>query len=181
MKKLIFNTAFLFATITWYSNIYTIHITTIDGQEKSMADFQGKKILIVTLPISKSAKDSIFLRTLDNISRRYADKISVIATPSFEDGYKKSDLNDLKIYYRSILGSQIFLTQGMYTRKSSSLKQEELFSWLTSAAKNEHFNEEVTGAQQVFLINTHGDLYGIIDPGVSVSDKTLKRLIEQNN
>ena len=179
MQAFILKISLLFGAITWYSSIYSIHITTINGQDKSMEDFKGKKILIVVLPTTKAPNDSAFLRTIDSVSRNYSDRLSIIGVPSIEDGYNSSRLNELKNYYQSILGDRITLTRGMYTKKTSGDNQGELFSWLTHVEKNDHFNDDVDGAGQKFFISERGELYGSIIPEGKLSAKVLHRLVEQ--
>jgi glutathione peroxidase len=162
----------------WYSSIYTIHITTINGQDKSMEDFRGKKILVVVLPVTRTATDSAFLKTIDSVSRNYSQKLSVIGVLSFEDGFQTSDLNSLQIYYHSLLGNQVILTQGMYTRKESGKKQHELFFWLTHSGENTHFDIDVSGIGQKFFVNEQGELYGVAAPEGKLSNNVMQRMIQ---
>ena len=170
----------LLGSIATYTSIYTIHITTIDGQDKSMADFQGKKILIVVLPVTKTANDSAFLKTVDSVSRNYSNQISIIGVPSVEDGYKNTDLNSLKQYYRSILSDKVTLTEGMYTRKEPGAMQHELFSWLTHKEKNIHFDDNVTGAGQKFFISEDGELFGVSGPEGRLTRRLMDRIVQRH-
>lgn len=180
MQTLILKTYLLLGALAWYSSIYTIHITTIDGQDKSMQDFQGKKILIVVVPVTKTSHDSAFLRTIDTISKVYAQGIAVIGVPSFEDGYTSDDLNNLNTYYHSILGNQVTLTKGMYTRKGSGNRQHELFSWLTHTENNSHFDYDVSGVGQKFFISEQGELYGVSEPEGRLSSRLMEQIVQRH-
>ena len=180
MRILVLKICLLLGGIAWYSSIYTIHITTIDGQDRSMEDFRGKKILIVVIPVTKTANDSAFLRTIDTVSKNYAQQISVIGVPSLEDGYDTTDLSGLQTYYHSVLGNQVTLTKGMYTRKMAGGKQDELFSWLTHKEKNIHFDDDVKGAGQKFFVSEQGELYGVSEPEGRLSTKLMDRMVQRH-
>lgn len=180
MRLVFFNICLLFGVALWHSSIYSIHITTIDGHNKSMGDFYNKKLLIIIIPSSKTSADSSFLRTIDTLSRNYASKIAVLAVPSVEDGYSSGNLEDLASYYHSILGEQVTIAQGMYTRKNSGNQQHELFSWLTHIDKNGQFDSDVKGPGQKFFISSHGELYGESEPQGKLNDRLMNRMIQMN-
>jgi glutathione peroxidase len=178
MQAIILKIALFFGGIILYGSIYTIHIITINGQDKLMQDFQGKKILIVVIPVTKTANDSAFLRTIDTVSRNYAQQISVIGVPSIEDGYTSNQLNQLQTYYHSFFGNRVTVTRGMYTRKESGTSQHELFSWLTRKEKNIHFDYDVSGVGQKFFVSEQGELYGVSDPEGRLNSRLMDRMIQ---
>lgn len=175
MKAIFLNVSLFISSALSFSDIYSIHITTIDGQDKAMQDFQGKRILITVIPVTKTKSDSAFLRNIDSTSRNYSAELSVIAVPSVEDGYVAGNQADLATYYRGILGSQVTITTGMYTRKQSA-KQDQLFAWLTHSGQNTHFDMDVSGAGQKFFVNAQGELYGVAVPGGTLSAKLMQKL-----
>ena len=156
--------------------IYSIQITTINGADKSLSVFQGKKILVVVLPTSQRSQDSAFLKTIDSIAHNYSSSLSVIGVPSFEFGYNAENARTLRHFYNGLLGQRVTITEGMYVRKTSPM-QHELFRWLTRKEKNVHFDEDVEGIGEKFFINEGGDLYAIVGPNAILTQRLLQKLL----
>jgi len=111
-------------SMVFNKDLYKIQFTTIDGEDKSLKEFSGKKIMIVILPTTQTADDFDFLRSVIKASENYANKISVIGMSSFEDGYSEADSNKVAYYYRMVMGRTITISKGMYTR---TLPEIELY------------------------------------------------------
>ncbi len=165
------------AGVLVYAGVYDIHITTIEGADKSMSDFQGKKLLIIVLPVTQNVNDVHYLQAVDSLSRKYANNVTVIGVPSYEYGFNTNSLSNLRSYYRGIIGQQVILTQGLYVNKSSGKMQHKLFAWLTNVNQNTHFNEDVKGVGQKFFIDENGELYGYYGPEAGLNDNLLKKMI----
>jgi hypothetical protein len=181
-KNIFMKSLFLFCSIlslgfSLNNDFFSIHITTLDGFDKQMSEFQNKKILIVVLPVTKTADDSSFLRTVDSVSINYSDQLSVIGILSFEDGYNEADSTALRDYYNGIMGNHVIITKGMYTRKTSA-QQHELMFWLTHKEENVHFDSDVEGVRQKFFINEQGSLYGVASPMISLSNKLMQTMMQ---
>ena len=166
-----------FGSMFLNTDVYRIRFTTIDNEDKSMEEFSGKKIMIVILPVTRTPGDSVFLRSVVRASEAYGDKISVIGMPSFEDGYSEADSNDLAYYYRMAMGRTITISKAMYTRKTSRYKQHSLFSWLTHADQNGHFDNDATGSKEKFFINEKGELYGTVSAKGELDNKLMDRMV----
>lgn len=158
-------------------DVYKIHFTTIDGEDKLLNEFSGKKIMIVILPTTQTSDDMDFLRSVVKASENYRNKISVIGMPSFEDGYSEADSNKVAYYYRMQMGRTITVSKGMYTRKMSRDKQHSLFAWLTHANQNGHFDSDATGPGEKFFINENGELYGIVSAKAELSNALMDQMV----
>ena len=178
MRLLFLNTCVVLTGLILFNDIYSIHITTINGDDKSLEEFRGKKILVVVVPVTKTPDDSVYPRSIDSISTTYSENLSVIAVPSFEDGYDSANLEDLRSYYEGLIGNQVTLTEGMYTRKTTQGLQHELFSWLTHKEENIHFDLDVEGPGQGFFVNEEGELYGVVSPEVGFTEKLMQRMMQ---
>ena len=77
------------------STLYSLHFTTLEGNNKSMQDFQGKKLLVLVLPVTNSSADSTFLHKVDTFSRRYADSVTFVGVPAQEFGYQAANAGAL--------------------------------------------------------------------------------------
>src|SRR5205085_7024835 len=130
MRTLICSLIFFAFAFTVINTVYDFGITTVDGEDVSFAKYQGKKILIVVLPSTHTAADSLLLQQMDTMSIKYRDSLTIVGIPSYEDGYQDDSLQNLAPWYKSLAGDSVVLAQGMNTRKNSAY-QTELFAWLT--------------------------------------------------
>jgi len=179
MKKIIsFISCLFILSMSCAQSIYTHAVTTIEGQNKSMADFQGKKILIFTLPIQQNVSNDSLLYSIDSLQEVHANSLVVIGVPSYEDGYTLSIKNDLKNWYRSRLNNEVIISEGVFTRQTSGSQQHALFQWLTDNNKNGSLNQDVTGPGNKFFIWTDGKLLAALGPQVKISGSTMNNLVE---
>ena len=172
MKTIIVSAAFTFlAAFASVNNFYSYSVTTSDGKDISLDQFQGKKALVVVLPVTKTTQDSMLLIAMDSLVT--FGTAAVIGVPSYEDGFQDDSLESLTTWYRSLAGDSVIITQGMNTRKASPY-QSDLFAWLTSKDLNGHFDQDVMGAGTKYLINETGDLYGVGSSESFLTEEFLK-------
>lgn len=176
MKYCFLILAFIFSSYSLLTGVYDFTIMTPDGDEQSLDLYQGKKMMIVVLPVTHTTADSALLHSLDTLSRNYTDSITMIGIPSYEDGYADDSLQSLLTWYRSLAGDQFIIAAGMNTTKTSAY-QSPLFSWLSHADQNNHFDEDVMGAGEKFFITETGDLYAIIHPDADWNEDLLKQML----
>lgn len=162
---------------TALGSIYELSVTSIDGDIQSLSNYQGKKLLIVTLPIFPSASSDSFLFSLDTLALNHAADLKVIASPSFEDGYTASQKIVLRNWYRSKLGNHIIITDGVYTRKSAGNLQHPLYKWLTDLSLNERFDMDITEEETKFFINRNGKIQGVLRKQTKIWGRTINNLI----
>ncbi len=179
MIKLIFILGITFSVPTQtIESIYSKSITTIEGVDKPISAYQGKKMLIITLPIVQSAAADSLLTALDSIANVHTSDMVIIATPSKEDGFTTSNKASLKQWYRSKLRMSILVTDGYFTRKTAGNNQHALFQFLTKQEKNGSFNNDVEGVATKFVVWTDGELIGFINPQTKVNGRSMKSLID---
>ncbi len=174
---LLFSCLFLTRTVNTES-VYTYSITSIEGDNKPLSAYEGKKMLIVTLPVVQNTANDAVLHSLDSLSAVYSSSVVIVAAPSYEDGYAAANKNSLKTWYRSILGSGIIITNGMYTRRSSGSQQHPLFQWLTDKNKNEHFNRDIDGPWNKFIVWPDGKLVGVLAAQTRLGSHTVNTLLQ---
>lgn len=169
---------FFLISATCVESIYTHSVTTIEGVNKSLQAYQGKKLLVVTLPVQQSSSADSLLHSLDSIGQANTGSLVIIATPAYEDGYTVSMKENLKQWYRSILSTEIIVTEGMYTRKTSGNQQHPLFRWLTDKSRNNHFDRDVEGPNNKFIVWTTGELIGVLGSQVKVGSNAINELLQ---
>jgi glutathione peroxidase-family protein len=169
---------FLVSAVLLTSSIYDYSFPKIEGGTQSMTTFQGKRILIVTLPIQQNASADSILYSLDTLAAAHTNNLSVIAVPSYEDGYTVAQQSQLMSWYRSKLGNYITISTGLYTRKTSGTQQHGLFKWLTTDTMNDAFNMDVTGPGYKFFVNSTGALFGVLTPQTKIGGASVQRTLQ---
>jgi glutathione peroxidase len=174
---LIFSSFFLTGAVC-VESIYTNSVITIEGTNKPLTNYRGKKILVITLPIQQNSSNDSLLHSLDSLRSAYSGSLIIIAVPSYEDGYTATIKASLKQWYRSILSIDVIVTEGMYTRKSSGSQQHPLFKWLTDKTKNNHFDKDIGGPRNKFIVWTDGELIGVLGAQTKLGGSTVNELLQ---
>lgn len=156
------------------TGIQQMAVTGQDTKQYPLSGYGGKTLWIVLLPTTRTSNDSAFLKRIDSVALARSGSLQVIAVPSYEDGYTEGDLMD---WYRRSLGNGIVLSRPLYTHRSSGGGQDNLFSWLTHAGQNGHFDNEVPGAGGSYFINPQGLLYAVFDPASRFSNRAMNRVL----
>lgn len=176
-KIILVISCFLLAASLQAQSVYSYSVISIEGNSKPLSAYQGKKILIITLPTQQNAYNDSLLHSLDSIRVVYHDSLAIIAVPSYEDGYTAANKSSLQQWYRSILNIDIVVTEGMYTRKISGTGQHPLFAWLTDKNKNNTFNQDVTGPGNKFIVWKDGELTSVLGAPVKLGGHTINDLL----
>lgn len=174
--KIFITVTILFSFFSGPKSFYDLSVKNIDGNIINMNDFRNKKIVVVIL--SNDPADSATLQTLNSLSRQYTDSFMVIGVPSTETN-SSVDQTVLRNYYRSFLGSQLIITESMYTTRTSG-QQSELFEWLTHKDKNSHFDMDPEGPGTKYYIDGRGELEAVFSPGIPLSEKIINKMILNN-
>lgn len=177
-KLILIISCFFLMSGVYVESIYIHSVTTIEGVNKPLTSYQGKKLLITTLPIQQNSSSDSLLHSLDSLRAAYNGSLIIIAVPSYEDGYTPAIKESLKQWYRSILSMDIIVTDGLYTRKTSGSQQHPLFKWLTDKSKNDHFDRDVTGPKDKFIVWTNGELIGVLGAQTRIGTATVNDLLQ---
>lgn len=157
-------------------SVYEYSIPGIEGGVKQISSYQGQRIMFITLPTEQSLSGDTLLYCLDTLAQHNA-QLKIIGIPSIEDGFSASRRDTLLNWYRSKLGTYVFIADGIYTHAESGNQQHPLFKWLTDISKNEMFNVNPTGPGYKFFVNQSGSLNGVLHPHTKVSGLAVQRAI----
>ncbi len=157
------------------------YLQTLSDDSIKLSQFQGKKVMIIVLPVSHTAEDSIILVNLETTYQQYKDSVVFIGVPSYEDGYADSLSTDTKAWYRDTLHLTFAITKGMYTHNRSGSEQVFLFRWLTTETMNGHFGADITTHGQKFVLNEHGELHGVYSETTMLSTKLMGIIVGMDN
>ncbi len=175
MWKYILVFIFISNQYVFSQSIDSISVKDVLGNNFNLSHFQGKKILVVILPTTRSSRDSSFLIRIDSISNAHVGEMITIAMPSYEDGYSKDSVN-LMVWYRAILTNS-FITVPVYTRKSSGINQNKFLQWLNQSNKNGRIDFELTGPGTMYFLNNAGILIGAFGSEADFSNKVINRML----
>lgn len=134
-------------------SIYQFKLNSIDGEPINLADFKGKKILLVNTA-SKCGFTPQY-KELEELSNKYKNKLVVIGLPANNFGNQEpGEAEDIKAFCEKNFGVTFLLTEKV------SVKGEDinpLFDYLTQA-ENPNFTGEVKWNFEKFLIDENGKL-----------------------
>lgn len=149
----------------------------IEGGTQSLANYGGKKLLFITLPLQQTTSSDSLFYSLDTLAAAHAATLKIIGVPSIEDGYTSAQRETLQEWYRSKLGAGILITEGLYTHKSSGSQQHTLFKWLTNEEQNEVLNIDAPGPGYKFFCDADGKLYGVLLPQSKLHGASVQKLL----
>jgi glutathione peroxidase len=177
-KLILIISCFFLISAANVESIYTHSVKTIEGVNKPLMNYQGKKILVITLPLQQNSSNDSLLHSLDSLGSVHSSSLVIIAVPAYEDGYTPAIKDSLKLWYRSILSMDIVVTEGYMTRKTSGNSQHPLFKWLTDKNRNNHFDRDVTGPRNKFIISTTGELIGVLGAQTKLRSSIINNLLQ---
>jgi glutathione peroxidase len=151
MKTLAF--IFAFMLISTSSELYTFKLKDIDGQNFSLAQYKGKKILIVNTA-SKCGYTPQYAE-LQKLADTYKDKVVVVGFPANNFANQDPGTNsEIKTFCQKRFGVTFPLSEKV------SVKGDDiapLFKYLTEAP-NPDFTGEIKWNFEKFLIDENGKL-----------------------
>ena len=159
------------------STIYSRQFTTLDGTNIALAQYQGKKMLLVNIA-SASEFAAVQLPQLEQLYEQYKDSLVVIGFPSNDFGHEpmtdSTILMMLQNTYHtsfpvSVSTSIIDTTQGIHP----------VYEWLQNQSENGNIDIKVSSDFQKYLIDKDGNIIGVFNSGTSPLDSTLINAITQ--
>jgi len=159
--------------MTTNPSIYDISINSITGEPINLADFKGKKILIVN-----TASECGFTgqyEDLEKLYKTYKDKLVVIGVPCNQfGGQEPGTLTEIQSFCEVNYGVTFLLTEKVAVKGE---KQHPLYAWLTNKELNGVKGSSVKWNFQKYLIDENGNyidyFYSMTKP---MSSKITKQL-----
>lgn len=140
------------------STFYDCKFESIQGTMLKTADYAGKKVVIAVVSVNEEGLT--LARFLDSVQNA-SDSIQVVMIPTGDFSGNTSN-KELK---ERVKGLHPIITKPLKVKKDNASMQHPLFAWLTQANKNHHFDMDVTGEGQVFMISENGTLYSVLPKG----------------
>lgn len=154
---------------------YDIPVKAIDGTEINLADFKGKKILVVNIATGSEYANQI--QKLETLYQANSENLVIIACPS--NGFGNEPLTNQEIETSLIQENAIhyLITEKMNVSPSEHISP--LFSWLTISNENGEMSNPVNKDFMKFLIDEEGNLIGVMDSNVDPLDPNLQEIFDQ--
>lgn len=150
MKILVIVLSLLFAAPT---SVYDFKLKNIDGQAFSLAQYKGKKVLIVNTA-SKCGFTPQYAE-LQKLADQYKDKVVVVGFPANNFGQQEpGTATEIKSFCEKNYGVTFPLSEKVSVKGDDI---DPLFKYLTTAS-NPDFTGEIKWNFEKFLIDENGNL-----------------------
>ena len=157
------------------ASIYDLAVTLNNGKELKLADFKGKKMLLVNTA-SNCGYTSQYA-DLQLMSEKYKDKLVVIGFPANDfAGQEAGSDDEIATFCQVNFGVSFPLA-----RKSSVVKgseQNKIFRWLTDKQLNGWNDQEPTWNFSKYLVNEEGQLLNYFDSAISPSGSEILEAVK---
>lgn len=156
-------------------DFYQLSFTLNNGQTTSMEQFKGKKVLLVNTASACGYTGQY--AELEELYKKYKEQLVIIGFPAndFKQQEQKND-KEIAAFCKVNYGISFLLAQ-----KSSVVKgaeQNQVFQWLTDAAKNGWNEQEPVWNFCKYLVDEKGSLEAFFPQTVSPLDKSVLQLLK---
>tara|TARA_B100000401_G_scaffold408124_1_gene324746 strand:- start:3149 stop:3742 length:594 start_codon:yes stop_codon:yes gene_type:complete len=150
-------------------SFYTLSAKDINGKIINFSKFKGKKLLIVNVA-SKCGYTSQY-KDLQELHRKYNDKITILAFPSNNFGFQEPGSNDqIEEFCDSNFGIEFQLFEKSDVRGKNS---NDVYKWLSSVESNGWNDKSPRWNFFKYLIDENGNLSSIYSSNVNPLDKEI--------
>ena len=155
------------------TNIYDYSANSIKGEEISLGQYKGKKILIVN--VASKCGYTYQYEGLQKLHEQYGDKLEVIAFPANNFLFQEPGTNnDIITFCKSNYG----VTFQMFEKISvKGMNKHPIYKWLSNKELNGIINTEPSWNFCKYLIDENGKLLKFYDQKVKpLSEEIINQL-----
>ena len=150
-------------------SFYSLTANDINGKSINFSKYKGKKLLIVNVA-SKCGYTSQY-KDLQELHRKYNDKITILAFPSNNFGFQEPGSNDqIEEFCDSNFGIEFQLFEKSDVRGKNS---NDVYKWLSSIESNGWNDKSPRWNFFKYLIDENGNLNSIYSSNVNPLDKEI--------
>lgn len=155
------------------TSIYDYSFIDIEGNEVSLADFKGKKLLIVNVA-SKCGFTPQYAE-LQELHEKHGDKVAIIGFPCDQfGGQEPGSEEDIQSFCQKNYGVEFLMASKIEVKGKD---QHPLYVWLTNKEANSVEDSKVMWNFQKYLIDENGKLVESFKSGVSPMDEKIVSLL----
>ena len=150
-------------------SFYRIELKSLEGDEISLSDFRGRKVLIVNVA-SRCGFTSQY-KELQELYSKYKDKLVIIAAPCNDFGWQEpGSPSDI----RRFCDMNYQITFPIIEKQNiKSVPRSELYSWLSMPSKNGWNKSLPSWNFCKYLVNEDGELTHFFRSNVKPMSETI--------
>ncbi len=155
------------------TGIYDFKLKTVDGKTMDMAQFKGKKLLIVNTA-SKCGYTKQYA-DLQELHEKYGSKITVVGFPANNFGGQEPGSNEeIASFCKKNFGVSFPMAEKVSVKGSDI---HPLFKYLTEEAGKMGVKEPIKWNFTKFLIDENGKLLAVFPSGVKPTDEAITKYL----
>ncbi len=155
------------------TGIYDFKLKTLDGKPMDMAQFKGKKMLIVNTA-SKCGYTKQYA-DLQELHEKYGSKVTVVGFPANNFGGQEPGSNEeIASFCKKNFGVSFPMAEKVSVKGSDI---HPLFKYLTEEAGKMGVKEPIKWNFTKFLIDENGKLLAVFPSGVKPTDEAITKYL----
>lgn len=155
--------------------VYDFAINDIKGQPLNLAQYKGKKLLLVNTASACGLTPQY--KQLEELHQHYKDKVQVIGLPCNDFGAQEPGSADEIVQFCEVnYGVSFPLTEKVVILGG---QPHPLYAYLTRKAENGHSDSEVKWNFQKYLISEDGNLLQVFSPMAEPLSEEILNAIEK--
>lgn len=155
------------------TGIYDFKVKTLDGKPMDMAQFKGKKILIVNTA-SKCGYTKQYA-DLQELYEKYGSKITVVGFPANNFGGQEPGSNEeIAGFCKKNFGVSFPMAEKVSVKGSDI---HPLFKYLTQEAEKIGVKDPIKWNFTKFLVDENGKLLQVFPSGVKPTDEAITKYL----
>jgi len=154
-------------------SIYEIKLKTINGKDLNLADFKGKKILVVN--VASECGYTPQYKQLQELYNLKKQGLEIIGVPANNfGGQEPGNNNEIKNFCEKNYGVTFTLTEKVSVLGND---QHDLYKWLTDKSKNGWNDKSPDWNFCKYLVDENGNLLNFFSSSVSpLSEEIISKL-----
>ncbi len=159
-------------------NLYDFNVTDIDGKKFDLAQFKGKKVMIVNVASKCGLTPQYEL--LQELYEEYKNTgFVIIGFPANNfNGQEPGSNKDIKEFCTLNYGVTFPMMEKISVKGDD---QSPLYKWLTQKSENGKIDQEVTWNFQKFLIDEKGNVVDVVMPKESPKSEVILNWLANKN
>lgn len=146
-------------------------ITDIYNKSMPIDSLQGKKILLIVLPLEK---DSGVINQLLRFQKKYAQKAQVIALVNTRS-VGSSSKEFYKETYAETSRDGITISEGFQPAEKVDSERASVIQWISGKNNNRQLDRYATGSK--YFLSEDGRLYAQLGKDVSLDDRIIQNIV----
>lgn len=149
------------------------NISDVNNKAINLDSLQGKKILLIVLPLNK---DTGIINQLLRFQKRYENRVQVIGLVNTRPGSPAKEF--YKDAYNEATRSGITITEGLAHAEPVNNERVSVVQWVTGKSNNRQADRFATGSK--YFLSEDGRLYAQLGKELSLDDRIVQNIVNTN-